>query len=229
MSFGFGGAGSGIASGFGDIGASTGSSWWNSYLAHKRDVWAYNRQLWMMANAHQIEVADLKAAGLNPILSGMGGSGASASSVSNTAGPAGASGFASGAQLGRTVIAELDALKAQAAASRANAAASLAAADETRRRADLELGKPGSVSVIDPKTGQRLGGGRVPGLRELETTANVEYLKQRAAEVGFGNVRNAIEAGVYDKAPMLVPAEKVLEAAGKLPRVGVSIQKGGKK
>ena len=205
------------------------SSWWNSYLAHKSDVWANNRQLWMMANAHQIEVADLKAAGLNPILSGMGGSGASASSVSNTAGPAGASGFASGAQLGRTVIAELDALKAQASASRANAAASLAAADETRRRADLELGKPGSVSVIDPKTGQRLGGGRVPGLRELETTANVEYLKQRAAEVGYGNVRNAIEAGVYDKAPMLVPAEKVLEAAGKLPRVGVSIQKGGKK
>ena len=125
------------------------------------------------------------------------------------------------------MIAELDALKAQAAASRANAAASLAAADETKRRADLELGKPGALSVIDPKTGQRLGGGRVPGLRELETTANVEYLKQRAAEVGYGNVRSAIEADVYKKAPMLVPAEKVLEAAGKLPKI--SIQKGGKR
>lgn len=39
-------------------------------------------QTWMAANAHQLEVADLRKAGLNPILSGTGGGGASGGSVS---------------------------------------------------------------------------------------------------------------------------------------------------
>ena len=185
------------------------------WFGQSADKKAYERQLAMMQSAHQYEVADLKAAGLNPILSGMGGSGASASSVSNTAGATAAAGASAGSRAASLVAGELDLMRAQAEAQRASAASSLATADETRRRADLELGKPGGVRVQNPETGEWLGG-REPGLREREVIANVELLQQRAREAGYTNIRAAQEAQLYKDYPMVMPLEKLLDAYERL-------------
>lgn len=64
------------------IGGDIGSSLLNAYYSNK----AWKRQKEMAQNAHQWEVADLKKAGLNPILSATGGSGASAGSTPVPAG-----------------------------------------------------------------------------------------------------------------------------------------------
>ena len=59
------------------IGGDIGSSLLNAYYSNK----AWKRQKEAAQNAHQWEVADLRKAGLNPILSATGGSGASAGSA----------------------------------------------------------------------------------------------------------------------------------------------------
>lgn len=59
------------------VGGDIGTSLLNAYYSNK----AWKRQKEAAQNAHQWEVADLKKAGLNPILSATGGSGASAGSA----------------------------------------------------------------------------------------------------------------------------------------------------
>lgn len=179
------------------------------------DAKAFERQKYMAANAHQLEVADLKAAGLNPVLSGMGGSGASASQVSNTVGGTATAGAQAGSLAARQALAEIDATHAQAEQARASAAASLQQANESKRRTAVEYGTPGTVGIIDPRTGLPMGGSEGEGLRAKEVAANIELLKQRAAEAGYSNVRAAAEAGVYKDFPAVVPLQMLLDAASK--------------
>lgn len=45
-----------------------GSAWYNNRMASKRQHEAFDQQKWMMQNRYQMQVGDLKAAGLNPML-----------------------------------------------------------------------------------------------------------------------------------------------------------------
>ena len=205
----------GIGAGGSILGALIGGS-----FGQAADSKAFGRQKWMMSNSHQLEVGDLKAAGLNPMLSGMGGSGASASSVSNTAGQTASAGASAGASAARLATQEVDTLKAQADSARASAANSLAGADKakaetdyTTRRTEVELGGSGSTESI--MGGVSTGRQPVEGLRQQEVAANIELLKQRAAELGYSNVKAAAEAGVYKNFPSAVPINMLLDIIGK--------------
>jgi hypothetical protein len=91
---------------------------------------AFQRE--MAQNAHQYEVADLEAAGLNPMISGMGGSGAKASggavaNVGDVISPA-----VNSALKARESTAALDNIKAQTGKNLADTDLSRAAAAKTR-------------------------------------------------------------------------------------------------
>jgi len=76
----------GFLAALGGAGASIGETMLNNYYAKANAKQAYERQVRFAQNAHQWEVADLRKAGLNPILSA-GGGGAHAPGVAMAAVP----------------------------------------------------------------------------------------------------------------------------------------------
>lgn len=71
--------GAAAVSALGQYGMSSGSSHREHKYQNRAAETAFQRQLYIMQNAHQMEMSDLKKAGLNPALTATGGSGASGS------------------------------------------------------------------------------------------------------------------------------------------------------
>lgn len=112
-----------VGSSLGGAAGSAGQSLLDNYFARSNAKQAYERQTRFAQNAHQWEVADLKKAGLNPILSA-GGGGAHAPSVAMAAVPktqnlfeAGQAGLHS-ARSNQILAATLEKAKAEASVAR---------------------------------------------------------------------------------------------------------------
>lgn len=120
--------------------------------AHKARVWTQ----WMSSTAHVREQADLRAAGLNPILSVMGGAGASAGTPSTAQGVlaqrpetgdvAGAVG-AAGRRLQRAAM-ERDLIQEQTSTTSAQGVAASAAARKSGAEADIAESQGVTAKII---------------------------------------------------------------------------------
>lgn len=195
----------------------------NDYFNEKAEDRAFRKQQWMASNAHQLEVADLRAAGLNPILSAMGGSGASfPTAAMATPSTQGALANSSNVLLNL----QKEKLESEIVATKSASAESLARAEETRRRTDYEYGKKGSVGVLGPD-GKPLAGGdhEISGARARELEASIALMQEQAKKLGFENVQSAAKAGVYEKWKMLPEIEKALELGSDAVGIAAPVRK----
>lgn len=211
----------------GSIGASGATSivqgFINDFFNQGSEDRAFERQKWMASNAHQLEVADLRAAGLNPILSATGGAGASFPTASMaTPSTQGALANSANVLLGL----QKEKLASEIEATRSASAESLARAEETRRRTDYEYGKKGSVGVLGPD-GKPLAGGEheISGARARELEASIALMGEQAKKLGFENVLSAAKAGVYKKWKVLPEIEKALELGSGAVGIAAPIRK----
>lgn len=125
----FGGA---ILDGVADIGMGL----FNDYRSRKNTKKAYNRQLYMSNSAHQREVNDLIAAGLNPVLSA-GGNGAATLSVPAAHSQMTKGNYAANYNSARQISLQNNLLEAQAAQAESTVESNTAMAESHRSNAEL--------------------------------------------------------------------------------------------
>lgn len=191
------------------VGSSLLGGYIGNYYGKTSDAKASGRQVWMASNAHQLEVDDLRAAGLNPILSTTGGSGARFPTAVSTAGSAASSGAQTGAAIGKTNSIERLEAASRIKANQSSSARDLATADATTRASKAEYGegKTVQIDVGDGKTHYISD----TGLKGAMTAADLELVSGRARSQGFENVTKGQEAGIYEKNRWLTPIRMLNE------------------
>lgn len=197
-------------------------------IGAKSDKIAFQRQKWLMSNAHQMEVDDLRAAGLNPILSA-GGSGAHSASVSNTAGSSAMAGMATGANVGRSLGSlNQQEIKERIENVRASTATQKAQQKEVEERTAAEYGRTYMVTAKDESGNiiRKKNGDPVMEIQHIPGRADVdreridmdnrikgpEYEKQKALEQAYRDnpaLRNG--AIILDAASSVIPSAKGLK------------------
>jgi len=122
-------------------------------------------QRWMAEHAHQMEVSDLRAAGLNPILSATGGSGARASGGATYDPENVGESVASSARAGGRIGAEIELLHSQAAANRMTAQNQQAQSDLTAAQVP-EARRIGEI-YLNPEMGPKAAAAKVANQSSL--------------------------------------------------------------
>lgn len=201
-----------LGSVLGSVGGDLVGTWWSAKQAGKQATRARDWEERMANTAHQREVADLKAAGLNPILSGTGGAGAAVPNAPVAQVPD-ASSF--GSKITSAVKASKEMALLESQRKLADATASKTMADEITSKVsaasaqfDLDQKKKWS----DPEKGLSIAEGTqrlsqsAAGVKktEQETTNLVQQLNNLKIEAHKGNLSNAEQ---FEKLKLIVSSD----------------------
>lgn len=160
---------------FGQVGGDFLSSAVSDYYGRKSSKSQMQFQKMMSDTAHQREVADLMAAGLNPILSATGGGGASTPSGSGYSVSADFENPVSSAMQTRKQLAELELLRNNSAQVKASTALS----EAQRRKTDIEAGILAPKATINKEVNDAVA--NTIGAIKAGAPKVVESVKQMAS------------------------------------------------
>lgn len=242
-----------ILGAIGNVAGNVGMGFLNNYFNKEAASQSNQYALYMSSTAHQREVADLKAAGLNPILSGMGGSGSTYST------PQVQGGFAEGARAGdsmsRFVTVEADKVRADAELARASTARQVAETGAVASNIEATKAQTGVSTAMQLKVAADTMVSRADARRVAKAADNIiadtaikkeQELTERARRsktvseqqaIDYENVSSAQRAKMYQDNPALIPiemygssAKQILEPVGKAVDIvkPFTLRKGGK-
>lgn len=188
---------------FGGSAISSIANAWSQHETNKQNIALAREQMQfqerMSSTAHQRQVADLRAAGLNPILSA-GGSGASS--------PSGAS-----AQLQAPQIGDLGNMASTAFQAKALRDQTMATTKNLQEDNKLKIGEQKTQGLQQQEI----------NARTLQINQGIESLKEQIKSQRLENEANERMQQLYRDNPWLIKAEKALGVAGQITGIGSNL------